>query len=160
MSSALVPKFFDWIFENSTQIWNLNSYLDAVPKEFVLVPKYFHQNSIQSWIWIEFRSNSEANQAKFQYKFNWFHNFKPISAIEGEILWNCWKIQMSTKFQIFILFCEFWTNFRLWRFRVFLRKSNPTILLCSQNNPPPLFLENSEIGKCPAKNYRWHANPR
>ena len=46
------------------------------PRNSALVPKF----------WIEFRSNSEANQAKFQYKFNWFHDFEPNSTIEGEIL--------------------------------------------------------------------------
>ena len=47
----------------------------------------------------------------------------------------------------------------MWRFRIFLRKGNPTILLCSQNNPSPLFLENSTERKCPAKNYLRHPNP-
>ena len=76
---------------------------------------------------------------------------KQSRRLKVKSLWNCYQIQISTRFQILIWFFEFWTNFRLWRFRVFLRKSNPTILLCSQNNPPPLFLENSEIGECPAK---------
>ena len=43
---------------------------------------------------------------------------------------------------------------KIWflRFRIFFRNPNPTILTCSQNNPPHLFLENSTERNVPAKN--------
>ena len=69
-------------------------------------------------------------------------------------LWKSEQIQQTAhrvfNFHTFKFF-EFWTNFCLWRFRMFWQNPNPTTLVCSPHNPSALFLENSTERNVPAK---------